>query len=174
MKATTKSNHKDVKPVADYFISLLETQNGDMMSNLKLQKLCYLAQGWYVARYDEVLFDNDIQAWALGPVVVDLYYELRRNKKNYESLSSADITTKPYNMFSKKQKEFLEAIWFKYGVVLASQLVMLTHRHKPWIDAYRPDIPPRHKRCDKVITIESMKSFFRGLDEKAMKHKKKQ
>ncbi len=159
-----ESNFKNVKPVADFLISLLETQKGDMMSNLKLQKLCYLAQGWSLARFDKPVFDNSIQAWALGPVVVDLYHELKH--KSEMPITSADITTDAEKILSKEEKDFLKSIWKHYGFASSSQLVDLTHTHTPWIEAYQPDKGARHKRCDVVISIESMKKFFKKLDNK--------
>lgn len=165
-KATHYQNHKDVKPVADFFISLLETQKGDMMSNLKLQKLCYLAQGWSLAKFDKALFDNPIQAWALGPVVVDLYHELKN--KSETPITSADITTNAEKILSSEEKEFLKSIWRHYGFASSSQLVDLTRQHTPWIEAYKPEVLPQHKRCDAVITIDAMKKFFRALDKKPL------
>ena len=38
------------------------------MSNLKIQKLVYYAQAWFLALYDEFLFEDDIQAWVHEPV----------------------------------------------------------------------------------------------------------
>ena len=38
---------------------------------LKLQKLLYYCQGWYIAWTDAPLFGEQIEAWANGPVVAD-------------------------------------------------------------------------------------------------------
>ena len=41
-------------------------EHGDPISNLKLQKLLYYAQAWYLALYDVPLFDDPIEAWVHG------------------------------------------------------------------------------------------------------------
>ena len=62
--------------IADYI--LFKTQNtGDFLTNLKLQKLLYYAQAWYLANYQKPLFDEPIEAWVHGPVVVQVYNEFR-------------------------------------------------------------------------------------------------
>ena len=51
----------DVQDVARFFIDLAKRQNdlerGDLMTNLRLQKLLYFAQGWHLARFGRPLFD---------------------------------------------------------------------------------------------------------------------
>ena len=43
------------------------------MSTWKLQKLCYYAQAWSLVWDEEPLFEENIEAWANGPVVPRLY-----------------------------------------------------------------------------------------------------
>ncbi|OQY42717.1 MAG: hypothetical protein B6240_13665 [Desulfobacteraceae bacterium 4572_87] len=52
---------------------MLDEEAGDLISNLKLQKLVYYAQGFYLALYDEPLFNEPIEAWTHGPVIRELY-----------------------------------------------------------------------------------------------------
>lgn len=50
--------------IADYFLSLCDDDNGDLISNLKIQKLVYYAQGFSLAINDKPLFEEKIQAWS--------------------------------------------------------------------------------------------------------------
>jgi hypothetical protein len=43
------------------------------MTSMKLQKLVYCTQAWALASLDRPAFDADIQAWANGPVVYELF-----------------------------------------------------------------------------------------------------
>lgn len=67
-----------VKPqdVADYFI-WLANDSGSFISNLKLQKLVYYAQAWYLAIYGQSLFDEDFEAWVHGPIIPSLYQKYK-------------------------------------------------------------------------------------------------
>ena len=44
--------------IAKYFVSLVDEEAGDSISNLKLQKLLYYAQGGYLAYYGKPGFRN--------------------------------------------------------------------------------------------------------------------
>jgi uncharacterized phage-associated protein len=61
--------------VAKYFLSLTDEDAGDLISNLKLQKLVYYAQGFHLALYDELLFEETIEAWTHGPVIPEMKQE---------------------------------------------------------------------------------------------------
>ncbi len=55
---------------AKYFLAQTSEDAGDLISNLKLQKLLYYAQGFHLALYDEPLFPEAIEAWTHGPVLI--------------------------------------------------------------------------------------------------------
>lgn len=56
-----------VQDVAKFFIGYATEQakngQGEPMTNLRLQQLLYLAQGWHLARYGKPLFEEEIKAW---------------------------------------------------------------------------------------------------------------
>ncbi len=52
---------------------LVDREAGDVITQLKLQKLMYIAQGIHLALYDAPLFKEEIEAWQHGPVVRELY-----------------------------------------------------------------------------------------------------
>ena len=66
-----------VQDVAKFFIGYATEQakngQGEPMTNLRLQQLLYLAQGWHLARYGKPLFEEEIKAWPCGPVVPEVY-----------------------------------------------------------------------------------------------------
>ena len=51
--------------VAKWFIAWAEAE-GEELSNLKLQKLLYYAQGHFLAERQGLLFSDQIQAWSHG------------------------------------------------------------------------------------------------------------
>ena len=59
--------------VARYFLSLTDEDAGELISNLKLQKLLYYAQGFHLAIFGGPLFPESIEAWQHGPVVPEVY-----------------------------------------------------------------------------------------------------
>ena len=41
---------------------------GELMSNMKLQKMLYYQQGFHLAMFGTPLFDEDMEAWMYGPL----------------------------------------------------------------------------------------------------------
>jgi uncharacterized phage-associated protein len=69
----------NVSDVANAFLWLDQQDDEGGVSNLKLQKLVYYAQGFFLAIFDRPLFEDRIEAWTHGPVVPALYHKY----KNY-------------------------------------------------------------------------------------------
>ena len=61
--------------VYDVAAYILEKQGA--MTTWKLQKLVYYSQAWSLVWDDDVLFPEEIEAWANGPVVRELYHAHR-------------------------------------------------------------------------------------------------
>jgi uncharacterized phage-associated protein len=108
------------------------------ISNLKLRKLPYYAQGHYLAQNGEPLFDEEIQAWAHGPVVPDFYHAF---KDFGRGPINPDVIRDDFDWDRYKNVEtFLMDIWDRYGSVAAWTLREKTHREPPWRDAFEDGV----------------------------------
>ena len=76
-----------VKDVAQYILE----KNGAMTS-MKLQKLVYYSQAWATVWDDDVLFDEEVQAWDNGPVVRELW-EANKGKFKISTVDNGDSTS---------------------------------------------------------------------------------
>ncbi len=99
------------------------------MTNLKLQKLVYYAQAWHLAKFNDPLFKDPIEAWTHGPVIRKLYNHLK--KAGNEAITPIQIGGSIENIPQVTQK-FLDIIWEKYGKYEAWFLRKLTHNESPW------------------------------------------
>lgn len=133
--------------VADYFLSLADEDAGDLISNLKLQKLVYYAQGFHLALYDEPLFAEPILAWTHGPVIPDLYHAY----KDYGSGPIPKPTDLDFCIFSEQQIELLNEVYAVYGQFSAWKLRNMTHEEDPWKGAEIND----------KITEKALKKYFK-------------
>ncbi|MCA2017202.1 DUF4065 domain-containing protein [Vibrio tritonius] len=137
----------DVIDVAKYFIRLAdEAEEG--ISNLKLQKLVYYAQGFYLAINEEPLFHEDIQAWAHGPVVPELYHEYKSFGK--EAIAP-DVKFNPHTRLTKAEMEHIEEIFDVFGQFSAWKLRNMTHEESPWIE---------NEKSGGTISKQELKSYF--------------
>ncbi|MDX8066857.1 DUF4065 domain-containing protein [Pseudomonas aeruginosa] len=113
--------------VAKFFLAQSNEEAGDLVSNLKLQKLVYYAQGFHLAVYDEPLFTDSIEAWTHGPVVPNVYH-------HYKQFGSGSIPAPiDFNLeaFSPEQVELLNEVQQIYGQYSAWRLREMTHEEAP-------------------------------------------
>ncbi|QXE21584.1 putative prophage protein (Ps3) [Richelia sinica FACHB-800] len=139
------------KAIADYFI-WLANETGSFLSNLKLQKLVYYAQAWYLALYDQSLFAEDFEAWVHGPVIPDLYQEYK--KFGWKPIVKDVEEPK----FADQVHEFLAELVAVYFSCDAFELEQMTHREDPWIQA-RGNIP-QDAPSNAIISKEAMKEYY--------------
>ena len=120
------------RQVADYFLAQQDEDCGDLISNLKLQKLLYYAQGFYLAVNEGVpLFSEDIEAWIHGPVVPELYHAF----KEYGSNAIPAPEQLDLSIFDPKTKELLDEVYTVFGQFSGWKLRNMTHDEAPWKDA---------------------------------------
>lgn len=117
--------------VAKYFLSMTDEDVGDLISNLKLQKLIYYAQGLHLAIYDKPLFNESISAWEHGPVVTSLYHAY----KEYGSGPIPPPDDLDFDKFDQEMREFLDEVYEVFGQYSAWKLRNMTHEEPPWKDA---------------------------------------
>ena len=126
------------------------------MTHMKLQKLCYYSQAWSLVWDEKPLFENRIEAWANGPVVRDLYKQLRGQYIVNEDNINGDTET-----LDSDEKETIDAIIRDYGGKSSQYLSNLTHLERPWIEA-RKGLSPG-ERGNEEITHASMAEYYEGL-----------
>jgi uncharacterized phage-associated protein len=75
-------NNRETFAATNYIIKQLAENKINDLTNLKLQKLLYLAYGFHLSLFGEKLFDEKIQAWKLGPVIPSVYSEFKDHGKD--------------------------------------------------------------------------------------------
>lgn len=110
------------------------------VSNMKLQKLLYYAQGWHLALAGKPLFEEALYKWNFGPVCPPVYVEFKGYGGEYIFEPSCSG-----QMLKDGIREFLELIWQMYGKHSAIQLSKLSHCESPWITTDMSEIIPIEK-----------------------------
>ena len=126
---------------------------------LKLQNLLFYSQVWYFIKHGKLLFDDEIEAWVLGPVVYNVWNKFRFIRRG-------DIINRRYiqNEITDSQVvNHLNEIWGIYGGYTGLELVDLTHDEKLWIDA-RGGIPDG-QNSKVVIIVDNKTTAYLRLDE---------
>jgi uncharacterized phage-associated protein len=134
--------------IANYLLTRPSAEDNDV-SNLKLQKLCYYAQGLITAmRGGEPLFHDEISAWDHGPVVASLYHKYKVNG----SQPIPVVTDFDIDQIHPADREALNDIYEYYGQYSPWRLRNMTHEEKPWADAYNS--------TSKRIPVDAMTEYF--------------
>lgn len=137
------------RDVAKVFLKLSEPETGDLLTNLKIQKLVYYVQGFHLALEGAPIFGENILHWDHGPVVRELYDEYKA--LGYKPIPVPDgIDT---SMFSKRQLSLIEEVNSVYGQFSAWKLRDMTHNESPWMSTSK----------DEIISHDSLKDYFRTL-----------
>lgn len=138
--------------IANKIIINTDIDKGDIISNLKLQKMMYYLQGFNLAFFDEKLFEDDIEAWQYGPVVPSVYYYFKDFGKGAIVLSDA---IKETELNSVEQEDMFHQVMDEYGKFSAIRLMEMTHNEIPW----------KSTDIRNIIDVELMKNYFKTLVE---------
>lgn len=165
MSIFAKSHIKSYTQVANYFIAL-SNETGNLISNLKLQKLVYYAQAWHLANYSKELILEDFQAWVHGPVIPSLYGEYK--SFGWKPIIREDLNTEKFSeikkQFSLETLSLLELVTTEYFGLTAFELERLTHNEDPWLltrEGLATDEP-----SENIIEKKLIKSYYsKFLDE---------
>lgn len=134
------------KEIAQYFL-YKATQDEEPITNLKLQKLLYYAQGFHLALLERPLFSETIEKWTHGPVVPVIYREYKANGANPLPL----VTAFDLKQFEDDSLEVLEEVYYVFGQFSGFALRNMTHRESPWIDTQDAG----------VISWDAMQTYFK-------------
>lgn len=145
--------------ISDWILSKTNTDAGDTISPLKLQKLLYYCQAWCLTVFDKELFDESIEAWAHGPVVQSQYARFSNiGRTDRIDISKVNLTTVKLD---EQTEDLLTEVLNLYGEHSASYLESLTHQETPWIKARNG--AKSWERSNEVITHESMFEYYSKL-----------
>jgi uncharacterized phage-associated protein len=156
----------DLSHIVTHFVNL----KGDTVSHKKLQKLIYYIEAWNLVHLESPLLDEDFEAWVHGPVVPQLYHELKEfgfNKLEVvnDQFDTVDEEIKAIikdNNLSDNQLELIYSVLNKYSSLSSLELELLTHNEAPWIEA-RIGFAP-HQSCNNIIPKTRMKEFYTSLN----------
>lgn len=117
-----------IKDFARYLIHSYEVYSRSQFDNnseLKLQKLMYLAQRESLALTGKPLFNEPFEGWRHGPVLPQLRFFFFEDYEPY----SIDVK----NKLTETERYVIDSVVYQYGKYEAWSLADLTHREKCWL-----------------------------------------
>ena len=151
----------EAETIANAFLRIARKE-GVGVSNMKIQKLLYFAQGHAMSILGEELISDNCEAWDYGPVFPSVY-------RWFKPYGSGDIKKEIVSGLDAERFEpkldakadaLLRAIWEKYGKLSALRLSEMSHVSKgPWATTRREN----DGHFDAVIEKSLIRDYFDGL-----------
>lgn len=113
----------NVSDVANFLVLSSKPEEEDFMTNLRVNKLLYFIQGCYLSRKNEPLFEENFEAWKLGPVIPSIYnrYKVYGNNPITKESVTEDIE------LPRDVMMVITDVLREYGKYTTRKLVAITH-----------------------------------------------
>ena len=133
------------------------------IDKLQLLKFLFYADKYHLNRYDRPILGGHYTAMPRGPVLSELYDEIKENCSDYILQGYKIKPLREANLiyFSKSDIEALDYALCQYSQYTGTQLSNLTHNDKAWINAR--ERAPKSKNA--TIPYED---FFDEIDEERL------
>lgn len=118
--------------VAKYIVSYQQekkTKPKFIINNQRLQKLLYFIQAFSYNKRGKPLFQDEMEAWPLGPVVPDVYFY-------YPTYGELAEPAGAKSGCSKKEIKFVQSIVDKLEDYPTEQLTTICQSQEPWKSSY--------------------------------------
>lgn len=138
----------DYKDIANYIVAY-SNQAEKSITNLRLQKIMYYIQGYFLRQYDALAFSSDIVNWPYGPVVLDAYYDFCvYGHTNIDQLKDPDAAIGKIS--DRAHRTLINNVIDACLSKSITALVEDTHNEDPW--------KTTHSRS--VITCDKISDYF--------------
>ena len=144
----------DVFDVASYILKKI-----GKISSMKLQKLVYYCQVWSLVWDEQPLFSEKIKAWANGPVIGELFFQL----KGLFLVDENDLLVGNYRKLNHTQIETIDAVIDYYGDKSAQWLIELTHDEYPWRKARIGIV--EGDRSTRIVDLDTIAEYYSSLSD---------
>lgn len=137
-------------------------EEGNFVTQMKLQKMVYFAHGYHLAKFDRPLVAETFEAWKYGPVIPVIYKtyrfygsgritDLTLANNGYENLLDAGV-------LDEKAMEAVNYTWQVTKNLSAISLSAWSHTSDaPWAKVYNPN------ETSTVINNASIREYFKTL-----------
>lgn len=135
---------------------------GNYLTQMKLQKMVYFANGYHLAKYGEPLVEERFQAWKFGPVIPKIYqdYKFYGSDPIFETRYSGfdNFAAANLEILSESARDAIDFTWKATKDVSAAQLSNWTHLPgSPWSQVYN------ESDKETVIQDELIKNYFENF-----------
>lgn len=155
-----KNTELTSQEIANWFLSR------SSMSPKKLQKMLYYAYSWVLTLTNDSsthiknrLFNDSFEAWAHGPVLMDIYHLYKEYGYNNIPKYEGSVAEVPDEI-----DDILNQVMDVYGDYTADQLESITHQESPWINA-RKGLSPLESSNRTISDTDIFSCYIKRVSE---------
>ena len=139
---------------------LISAKNkGIPLTNLKLQKLVYIAHGYFLGWKSEPLVKDPVEAWKYGPVIGSIY---RQFKDGNSTIEVSDTSMKTELDSDVDANTTIDRVLDMYREFTAKELVDITHqKDTPWDRSWNNTFSLINR--GKIIDNNDIKNHYRDV-----------
>lgn len=152
--------------VAKTLIHLAHSKGICDITNLKLQKLLYFCEAYYMCMTEkDEMFNENFNALTFGPVVLNVYNNYKSNLSYPIEITDNDnIISKDSSKVAKEYIEAINQVLESFGIMKAYQLVALTHMtDSPWEIIWKKNNEISNYGQDGIIPKKETKDWFKKV-----------
>ncbi len=139
-----------LQEVIDYLLF-----HNSKITPLVLQKALYYIQGFYYAFYDTFLFNEEIEAWAHGPVIRKVYQHYK--EYGYQSIKAP----KQEVHLDPQTKAIVDSVNKNLCNLNGKLLENMTHLETPWLESSKKAVHP--DLYNQVIEKQKIAVYFKQI-----------
>ena len=154
------SSKLTIHHVADYICySFLKKK--EQVSVSKLQKLLYYCQAWNLGLKGKALFDEDFEAWTMGPVSKEIHDRFKGHVMTMP-ITKEQINLEALESIPDRIFKHIDVVLKNYGDMSMVQLEeFFNENEKPWHEAREGQ--RSSERTSNMISKKSMRDFYQDV-----------
>ena len=125
---------KKSSQVANYLLKKALDRK-DTLTPMQVLKLVYMCHGWMLGLYGRHLIREDVEAWKYGPVIRELYHDIKSHRSH--AITSLLEVEGESPDFDEDEKDVIDQVYDNYYLYSGPELSRLTHMPStPWDMTY--------------------------------------
>lgn len=129
-------------------------QEGKTITNLKLQKMVFIANGIYLAMTNEPLIEEKVEAWPYGPVIRPLYFAFNKFGSGEIKIGETEFSKVEPIEPTEAQKQAMDFTWQACRDFDGIRLSNWSHKEgSAWSKANKENL--------EIIPNDYIKDFFK-------------
>ena len=113
----------DARQIANWFVTRARKDDRTLYMSTLL-KLCFIAHGWHLEIHEAPLFENRVEAWEYGPVILDVLDAFESQNSNVTKTVRSPGSN---NQIDPAVENLLDQVYRKYGYLSSEQLTSYTN-----------------------------------------------